>query len=122
MKARAETCGCTLNFGEAREIEDLLAAGGWPLCESHGGCDLVVIAACIVAETTGGATHRRIEEMSKSPRLVVKSLVARAYRDNPGRLAPDAEFAAPGDIELPSAAVGPDTLPTYLVGTLKGVA
>jgi len=35
MRACVETCGCTLNFGEARELEDLLLARGWGLDEDH---------------------------------------------------------------------------------------
>ena len=29
MKAYVEAYGCTLNFGESREIEDLLIEKGW---------------------------------------------------------------------------------------------
>lgn len=35
MNACVETCGCTLNFGEARVLEDLLLARGWGLDEDH---------------------------------------------------------------------------------------
>lgn len=122
MKAHAEAYGCTLNFGESREIDDLLVAVRRQSCELPSGCDLDVLTTCVVVQKTELAMSKRIRELSKSHCLIVTGCVARAYRVKAERLAPDAEFVGPGDTESFLSPVGPDATPTYLVGTKKGVA
>jgi tRNA A37 methylthiotransferase MiaB len=62
MKAFVEAYGCTLNFGESREIEDLLASRGWEIVDSPDQCDLAVLATCVVIETTERVMLKRIRD------------------------------------------------------------
>jgi tRNA A37 methylthiotransferase MiaB len=71
MRAHVEAYGCTLNFGEAREIEGLLAARGWEIVSGADECDLNVIATCVVVEKTEKATLSRLTELKDAPRLIV---------------------------------------------------
>jgi tRNA A37 methylthiotransferase MiaB len=71
MRAHVEAYGCTLNFGEAREIEGLLAARGWEIVSGADECDLNVIATCVVVEKTEKAMLSRLTELKDAPRLIV---------------------------------------------------
>jgi len=98
MKAFVEAYGCTLNFGESREIEDLIASRGWQIVDSPEHCDLAVLATCVVIEKTERAMLKRIRELSGAPRLVVTGCMATACREKAERVAPNALFLAPGDM------------------------
>ena len=106
MRAYVEAYGCTLNFGEAREIEDLLAAKGWEICDSNDGCDLTVLATCVVIDTTERAMLKRIRELASSRRLIITGCMATACREKAERIAPSALFVAPGDLKSFSALIG----------------
>jgi MiaB-like tRNA modifying enzyme len=108
MRAYVEAYGCTLNFGEAREIEDMLVSRGWEISETPEGSDLTVVATCVVIETTERAMLKRLRELASSPRLIVTGCMATACREKAERVAPGAEFVAPGDIESLSAIAGPN--------------
>lgn len=99
MKAYVEAYGCTLNFGESREIEDLLVEKGWEITNDPRDSDLAVLVTCVVIETTERAMLKRVSELADSPRLVVTGCMATACREKAKRLAPSAEFVAPGDLE-----------------------
>jgi MiaB-like tRNA modifying enzyme len=98
MKAFVEAYGCTLNFGESREIEDLLVSRGWEIVDSPDQCDLAVLATCVVIETTERAMLKRIRELSDVPKLVVTGCMATACREKAERIAPNALFVAPGEL------------------------
>ena len=98
MRAYVEAYGCTLNFGEARELEDTLLARGWELAEDHEGADMSVLVTCVVVGKTERAMLKRIRALSGSPRLVVAGCMAAVSRESAVRIAPDAEFVGPGDI------------------------
>src|SRR5512137_1325924 len=99
MKAYVEAYGCTLNFGESREIEDFLVEKGWEIARDPSDSDLTVLVTCVVIETTERAMLKRVSELADSPRLVVTGCMATACREKAQRIAPMAEFVAPGDIE-----------------------
>jgi threonylcarbamoyladenosine tRNA methylthiotransferase CDKAL1 len=99
MKAYVEAYGCTLNFGESREIEDLLVERGWEIVDDPKDSDLVVLATCVVIETTERAMLKRIAELSKGPRLVVTGCMATVCREKVQKVSPSAAFVAPGDLE-----------------------
>jgi len=100
MKAYVEAYGCTLNFGESREIEDMLVEKGWDIVPNPGESDLAVLATCVVIETTERAMLKRVAELSKAvPRLVITGCMATACREKAQRLAPSAMFVAPSDLE-----------------------
>ncbi len=94
-----EAYGCTLNYGESREIEDLLSDRGWEISDSPEGCDMVVIATCVVIETTERAMLRRLTDLRDVPRLIVTGCMAAACRERAESVVPDAVFVSPGDID-----------------------
>ena len=106
MRAYVEAYGCTLNFGESREIEDLLTSRGWEIVHSHDECDLAVLATCVVIETTERAMLKRIKALSGVPRLVITGCMATACRDKVERVAPHASIMAPGDLGGLSEMIG----------------
>lgn len=99
MKAFVEAYGCTLNFGESREIEDLLVSKGWDLVDDPSESDLVVLATCVVIETTERAMLKRIKELSGVKRLLITGCMATACREKAERVAHGVEFFSPGDLE-----------------------
>ena len=99
MKAYVEAYGCTLNFGESREIEDVLVEKGWEVVDELEGSDLAVLVTCVVIETTEREMLKRIAQLSTAPRLVVTGCMATACREKAERVAPSAVFVAPGDLE-----------------------
>ncbi len=97
MKAYVEAYGCTLNFGESRELEDLLSSKGWDIVHDPEGSDLAVLATCVVIDTTERAMLKRVKELSNAKRLVVTGCMATACREKGEKAAPNAQFVAPGD-------------------------
>ena len=99
MKAFVEAYGCTLNFGESREIEDLLVDKGWEISKDPTDSDLAVLVTCVVIDTTERAMLKRIKELSAAPRLIVTGCMATACREKAKLACPRADFVAPGDME-----------------------
>ena len=99
MKAYVEAYGCTLNFGESREIEDILVEKGWEVVDEFEGADLAVLVTCVVIETTERAMLKRISKLSSAPRFVITGCMATACREKAQRAAPSAVFVAPGDFD-----------------------
>jgi threonylcarbamoyladenosine tRNA methylthiotransferase CDKAL1 len=98
MKAYVEAYGCTLNFGESREIEDHLSSRGWDIVHDAEESDLTVLATCVVIETTERAMLKRIKELSGRKHLIITGCMATACREKAEKIAPEALFLAPGDI------------------------
>lgn len=107
MKAYLEAYGCTLNFGESREMEDVLVDKGWEMVSDLEQSDLAVLVTCVVIETTERAMLKRVSELSKAPRLVITGCMATTCRGKAQRIAPLAAFVAPGDLESFSRLVEP---------------
>jgi len=112
MRAYVEAYGCTLNFGESREIEELLSGRGWELCSSPSGSDLVVLVTCVVIDATERAMLRRIKELSAAPTIIITGCMATACREKALRACPHALLVPPGDLGAISdivdgAGVGP---------------
>ncbi len=99
MRAYIEAYGCTLNFGETREIEEMLEGRGWEITDDPGDADMAVIATCVVIDATERAMLKRIGQLKGVPRLVVTGCMATACREKAEQAAPKAAFVAPGDIE-----------------------
>ncbi len=98
MRACVETYGCSLNFGEAAEVEDLLLERGWELCGSSDDPDLMILVTCVVIEKTERAMLRRLRELVDVRRLVITGCMATACREAAESVAPSAEFVPPGDL------------------------
>lgn len=93
-----EAYGCALNFGESREIEDLLSGKGWELCYDPSQADLVVLVTCVVIGTTERAMVKRIRQLAGAPRLVVTGCMATASREKALEACPRALLVPPGDL------------------------
>lgn len=98
MRAYVEAYGCALNFGESREIEDLLSSKGWELCSDPSESDLVVIVTCVVIGTTERAMVKRIRQLASAPRIVITGCMATASRDKALHACPHALLVPPGDL------------------------
>lgn len=98
MRAYVESYGCTLNRGEACEIEDFLRSRGWDVTATPEGADLAVLVACVVIESTERRMLRRVKALSSAPHLIVTGCLATARRDAAMEIAPSAEFVPPGDL------------------------
>ena len=94
-----EAYGCTLNRGEASEIEDLLRSRGWDFAPSAKDADIAILVACVVIESTERKMLRRLKALSSAPRLIVTGCLATARRDVAAGMAPSAEFVSPGDFD-----------------------
>ena len=99
MRAYVESYGCTLNHGEADEIRDVLSSKGWELVGDRHEADLVVLATCIVIETTERRMVRRIKELSDAPRLIVTGCIASGLPEVARNASRRAELVPPGDVE-----------------------
>ncbi len=99
MRAHVEAYGCTLNFGEAKEIEELLSSRGWDIVANPAEADLNVIATCVVVAKTEKAMMARLGELKDSRRLVVTGCMATTCKEKVEALAPKAKFVPPGDLE-----------------------
>src|SRR4030067_975302 len=99
MRAYVEAFGCTLNFGESRESEDLLSGKGWSIVQSPEDSDLAVRSTCVVVEKTERAMVKRLAELRTVPKLIVTGCMATACREKAERVVPGAVFLHPGDLE-----------------------
>jgi len=106
MKAYVEAYGCTLNVGESKETEELLAGKGWEIVDDPSGSDLVVLVTCVVIETTERAMLKRLKELSSAPRLIVTGCMASACRERAEKIVPSAEFVPPGSPASLAALIG----------------
>ena len=111
MRAYVEAYGCTLNIGESREIEDLLASRGWSIVHSPEEADLAVLATCVVIEKTELAMLKRLRELRTVPRLIVTGCMATILREKAESVAPEAVFVPPGDLGLLADLTGPAISP-----------
>ena len=109
MRAYVEAYGCTLNFGESREVEDLLASKGWDIVRDPEDADLAVLATCVVVEKTERAMLKRLAELRDVPKLIVTGCMARTCREKAESVVPEALFVGPGDLQGIASALGSDT-------------
>ncbi len=105
MRAYVESYGCTLNHGEADEMRDVLSSKGWEIVDDPSEADLVVVATCIVIESTERRMVRRVKELSGAPRLIVTGCLASGLPEVARTASPAAELIPPGDIGVFSRAV-----------------
>lgn len=107
MRAYVESYGCTLNQGEACEIQETLVSLGWRLVSDPSEADLSVLVACVVIESTENRMLKRLRELtSVSGRVIVTGCLATARREAAEAISPSAEFVPPGDVPSFSAAAG----------------
>ena len=64
MRYFVETYGCTMNFGEGRELSEVMASLGYEPADSAADADIVVLNTCTVVETT---EKRMLSRISFAP-------------------------------------------------------
>lgn len=105
MRAYVESYGCTLNRGEAAEMEDMLRSRGWQIVADPGDADLALLVACVVIESTERRMLKRAKALSSVPRLIISGCMATARKEVAEEAVPNAEFVPPGDVDSLSALV-----------------
>ena len=71
MRYFVETYGCTMNFGEGRELSEVMASLGYEPAADAEEADVVVLNTCTVVETTEKRMLSRISELRKQGKKVV---------------------------------------------------
>lgn len=78
MRYFVETYGCTMNFGEGRQLSEDMASLGYEPADSADDADIVVLNTCTVVETTEKRMLSRISELKRQgKRIVVTGCMAR---------------------------------------------
>lgn len=71
MRYYVETYGCTMNFGEGRELSEIMASLGYEPADSADDADVVVLNTCTVVETTEKRMLSRISELKRQGKRVI---------------------------------------------------
>ena len=96
MKVYLEAYGCTQNYGEARLMQEVLAARGHALTSSEEDADAHVLVTCTVVEATERRMARRMTALEAFGKpLVVAGCMAAAQRDRVRALVPRAMLLPP---------------------------
>lgn len=96
MKVYVEAFGCTQNYGEARLMQEALAARGHALTMAEKDADVHVLVTCTVIETTERRMARRMMALEAFGKpLVVAGCMAAAQRDRVRALVPRAKLLPP---------------------------
>ena len=96
VKVYVEAYGCTQNYGEARLMQEALAANGHTLTRSEAEADAHVLVTCTVIESTERRMVRRMKELaSHDGPLVVAGCMAAAQRERVRALVPRAKLLPP---------------------------
>lgn len=107
VRAYIEAFGCALNRGEALEFESVLKASGWEIVTVPEDANLNVIATCAVIETTEIEMIKRARYLSSLGRpLIITGCMASAMKDRIEKVAPEAEFIAPDNLDELCEAAG----------------
>lgn len=71
MKFFVETYGCTMNFGEGREMSEQMAAMGYTEADTADDADIIILNTCTVVGTTEKHMINRIADFKKQGKEVV---------------------------------------------------
>ena len=71
MRYFVETYGCTMNFGEGRQLSEDMASLGYEPADSVDDADIVVLNTCTVVETTEKRMLSRISELKRQGKRIV---------------------------------------------------
>lgn len=71
MRFFVESYGCTMNFGEGRELSETMASLGYTEAVSADDADIVVLNTCTVIGTTEKRMIDRISELKKAGKEIV---------------------------------------------------
>ncbi len=99
MKVYHEAYGCTMNMGEAEQMIDMLNAQGYEPTESPEDADLIVLATCIVIQTTEQRMINRLTELSKyGKEIIVTGCMASVFPDKIKEINEKARIVRAGDL------------------------
>ena len=71
MRYFVETYGCTMNFGEGRQLSEDMASLGYEPADCADDADIVVLNTCTVVETTEKRMLSRISELKRQGKRIV---------------------------------------------------
>ncbi|MDH2905170.1 MAG: tRNA (N(6)-L-threonylcarbamoyladenosine(37)-C(2))-methylthiotransferase [Methanomassiliicoccales archaeon] len=107
VKAYIESHGCTMNYGEGREAESRMRAGGVEICPNPSDADVLLLNTCAVIEFTENTMLRRLRELhSLGKMIVVTGCMAPVRRESILSAAPGAFLYGPGEHEMLDALLG----------------
>ncbi|UCE38065.1 MAG: tRNA (N(6)-L-threonylcarbamoyladenosine(37)-C(2))-methylthiotransferase [Thermoplasmata archaeon] len=100
MRFYFESYGCTMNQGEARQMEGILKEKGHVIVDDITQSDALVLVTCTVIETTELKMKKRIRAYSKTRKsVVVAGCMASVQEDQILELNPDAHILVPQDLK-----------------------
>lgn len=105
MKVYHEAYGCTMNKGEAEQMIDRLNTQGYELTKSPEDADVIVLATCIVIQTTEQRMINRLMKLSEyGKEMIVTGCMASALPEKIKEINENARVVRAGDL----SAVGED--------------
>ena len=100
MKAYCEAYGCTMNKGEAEQMMDLLYTQGYEPTQNPEEADLIVLATCIVIQTTEQRMINRLEELSRyGKEMIVTGCMASALPEKVTEISSRARIIPAGELD-----------------------
>ncbi len=98
MRYFVETYGCTMNFGEGRELAEVMASLGYMESESADDADIVILNTCTVVDTTEKRMLSRLSELRRlGKEVVITGCLAKVQPRRIEIRAPDAPILPPDE-------------------------
>lgn len=98
MRYYVESYGCTMNFGEGRELSEDMASLGHVPAPSADEADIVILNTCTVVETTEKRMLSRISELKRQgKKVVVTGCMAKVQPQRISIRLPDSPIIPPED-------------------------
>lgn len=99
MRVYIEPYGCTMNYGEAKIMEELLENAGYEITSKVEYSDCVILVTCTVIESTERKMLKRIKFFSDLQKpLIVAGCMASAQSELVLNLNPQAKLLKPMDL------------------------
>lgn len=96
MRYFVESYGCTMNFGEGRQLSEDMASLGYEPAQSAEEADIVILNTCTVVDTTEKRMISRISELKKlGKEIVVTGCMAKVQPNRIEIRLPDSPIIAP---------------------------
>ncbi|UAL07994.1 MAG: tRNA (N(6)-L-threonylcarbamoyladenosine(37)-C(2))-methylthiotransferase [Candidatus Methanogranum gryphiswaldense] len=100
MRYFVESYGCTMNFGEGRQLSDRMTELGHKRVDTAQEADIVILNTCTVVDTTEKKMIKRMSELRKAGKqVIVTGCMAKVQ---PGRILirlPDSIILPPNEYE-----------------------
>ncbi len=97
MRYFVETYGCTMNFGEGRQLSDRMAELGHEPVADPSSADIVILNTCVVLSATEKRMVRRISELRGAGKeVIVTGCMAKVQPERIAIRLPDSIILPPG--------------------------